>query len=391
MQEVFGDVRKYAVPGAPREARRDALNEYLQHPAALAAAAPPEPGGGEVVRRRDLRPARERRVAVRERLRLHARPGRADAGLRLGAGLRGPLRRQRALRLRVAADEPRRLRRASEFTAADRRDPRPARRRDRRLVRVARGRLRHRLVQPRPRRRELHDGWRSFSTWTGAPGPTRRRRRRRSPPARPGSSRSTTATFAFTADEDGADFECSLDGAPFAPCASPAAYTGLAAGAHHFEVRAIDPPATPTRRPRPRDWTIVPGRRGPPASGAPTRATARAARPRLHRAGRATRPAAERHFSARFRSVRTLLDAPRAVSRFGKRGTSTLCVGPPKEERRYEQGIDLGLCAAPLSTVRPRPARPRGSAAGDRDGRDARRTRHRPRSPAEQRHARGRR
>ena len=39
-QEVYGDVRKYAVPGAPREARRDALNQYLQHPATLAAAAP---------------------------------------------------------------------------------------------------------------------------------------------------------------------------------------------------------------------------------------------------------------------------------------------------------------------------------------------------------------
>lgn len=39
-QEVYGDVRAYAVPGAAREARRDALNEYLRHQAALAAAAP---------------------------------------------------------------------------------------------------------------------------------------------------------------------------------------------------------------------------------------------------------------------------------------------------------------------------------------------------------------
>ena len=41
MQEVFGDVRNYAVPGATPDQRRDALNEYLQHPATLAAAAPP--------------------------------------------------------------------------------------------------------------------------------------------------------------------------------------------------------------------------------------------------------------------------------------------------------------------------------------------------------------
>ena len=39
-QEVYGDVRHYAVPGAGREARRDLLNEYLQHQTALAAAAP---------------------------------------------------------------------------------------------------------------------------------------------------------------------------------------------------------------------------------------------------------------------------------------------------------------------------------------------------------------
>ena len=39
-QEVYGDIRHYAVPGATREARRDLLNEYLQHQAALAAVAP---------------------------------------------------------------------------------------------------------------------------------------------------------------------------------------------------------------------------------------------------------------------------------------------------------------------------------------------------------------
>ena len=39
-QEVYGDVRHYAVPGTTREARRDLLNEYLRHQTALAAAAP---------------------------------------------------------------------------------------------------------------------------------------------------------------------------------------------------------------------------------------------------------------------------------------------------------------------------------------------------------------
>ena len=39
-QEVYGDVRHYAVPGVTQEARRDLLNEYLQHQTALAAVAP---------------------------------------------------------------------------------------------------------------------------------------------------------------------------------------------------------------------------------------------------------------------------------------------------------------------------------------------------------------
>ncbi len=40
-QEVYGDVRNYAVAGAARETRRDRLNEYLQHQTALAGVAPP--------------------------------------------------------------------------------------------------------------------------------------------------------------------------------------------------------------------------------------------------------------------------------------------------------------------------------------------------------------
>ena len=39
-QELYGDVRNYAVAGAARETRRDSLNEYLQHQASLAAVAP---------------------------------------------------------------------------------------------------------------------------------------------------------------------------------------------------------------------------------------------------------------------------------------------------------------------------------------------------------------
>ena len=47
------------------------------------------------------------------------------------------------------------------------------------------------------------------------------------------------AGFGFTS-EQGATFECSLDGEPFASCSSPVEYSGLALGDHVFRVRATD-------------------------------------------------------------------------------------------------------------------------------------------------------
>lgn len=47
-QEVYGDFRRYAVPGAPISLRRDYLNDYLQHPVVVSRAGPPtiEPARG---------------------------------------------------------------------------------------------------------------------------------------------------------------------------------------------------------------------------------------------------------------------------------------------------------------------------------------------------------
>jgi hypothetical protein len=55
----------------------------------------------------------------------------------------------------------------------------------------------------------------------------------------------TTATFTFTGSDvvtAPADltFACALDGGAFAPCTSPAAYTGLSEGSHTFHVLATD-------------------------------------------------------------------------------------------------------------------------------------------------------
>lgn len=53
---------------------------------------------------------------------------------------------------------------------------------------------------------------------------------------------STTLSLSFTgSDQTGvAGFECRLDAAVFAPCTSPATYTGLGLGSHWFWVRAVD-------------------------------------------------------------------------------------------------------------------------------------------------------
>jgi parallel beta-helix repeat protein len=51
---------------------------------------------------------------------------------------------------------------------------------------------------------------------------------------------STDASFAFSANEPVQRFECSLDLAPFAPCASPVNLTGIAVGEHIFRVIGVD-------------------------------------------------------------------------------------------------------------------------------------------------------
>lgn len=57
----------------------------------------------------------------------------------------------------------------------------------------------------------------------------------------PDPSSSSSATFTYESNEPGSSFECTLDGASFAPCAATGVtYSGLAEGAHSFQVRAID-------------------------------------------------------------------------------------------------------------------------------------------------------
>jgi spore coat protein CotH len=58
-------------------------------------------------------------------------------------------------------------------------------------------------------------------------------------PRRRGGDR--TPTFRFSADAEGASFQCKLDARPFRPCFSPVTLPRLARGAHRFQVRAVSP------------------------------------------------------------------------------------------------------------------------------------------------------
>ena len=71
-----------------------------------------------------------------------------------------------------------------------------------------------------------------------------------------GTVASRDASFGFSAGEPGSTFECALDGAAFAACSSPAAYSGLSDGAHSFSVRAADPWDN-TGTSATRGWTIA--------------------------------------------------------------------------------------------------------------------------------------
>jgi Tol biopolymer transport system component len=66
------------------------------------------------------------------------------------------------------------------------------------------------------------------------------------------------ASFGFGSSEAGSHFQCRLDGAAFAACASPKSYSGLANGSHTFRVRAIDKAGNTDPTPSARTFKVQP-------------------------------------------------------------------------------------------------------------------------------------
>ncbi|QIN83560.1 hypothetical protein GBA63_13625 [Rubrobacter tropicus] len=71
----------------------------------------------------------------------------------------------------------------------------------------------------------------------------------------PNPTRNAAASLGFVSSETGSAFECSLDGAAFAGCASPKTYT-VANGTHTFRVRATDVAGNADATPAVRTWTV---------------------------------------------------------------------------------------------------------------------------------------
>jgi hypothetical protein len=75
----------------------------------------------------------------------------------------------------------------------------------------------------------------------------------------PPSATGGSASFLFGSNDPDAGFECRLDGGPWTECSSPEVVSGLSAGSHTFQVRAVDSAGNPDATPSSITWTVDPG------------------------------------------------------------------------------------------------------------------------------------
>lgn len=73
-----------------------------------------------------------------------------------------------------------------------------------------------------------------------------------------GATADNTPAFTFTSPDVSATFQCRLDTAEYAACATPFTAPVLPAGAHTFQVRALDAVGNTDQSPARRDFTVAP-------------------------------------------------------------------------------------------------------------------------------------
>jgi hypothetical protein len=154
------------------------------------------------------------------------------------------------------------------------------------------------------------------------------------------------ARAAFTSNVPGARFECRMDGAPFGPCTSPAAYTGLVGGQHAFQVRAIDTAGAIDPTASERAFTVAsataPGGQLPPPGGESGRPRATAPTP----AGGAVLGGSQ---SGTDRSAPRVIVRPRRA-RVSRTGAATLRASCPSGELSCRVRLRLRLGSVYVAT-----------------------------------------
>jgi Tol biopolymer transport system component len=73
-----------------------------------------------------------------------------------------------------------------------------------------------------------------------------------------GTIKTRAASFGFSSSESSSRFQCKLDTAAYAACASPKSYSGLPDGAHTFRARAIDRAGNADGTPAVRSFSVQP-------------------------------------------------------------------------------------------------------------------------------------
>lgn len=94
-----------------------------------------------------------------------------------------------------------------------------------------------------------------------------------------GTTSDNTPTFGLQSDEPGSTFECRLDGAAFAPCATPFTTAALTDGAHTLDVRATDPSGNTDPSPASRSFAVDTS--VPPDTDPPETTITKAPKPKL--------------------------------------------------------------------------------------------------------------